>query len=83
MIIWYYEGVQITMSTASRNITSSSVQDRDTEYVNVTSELTFPMINRADDGEYMCIAMNTVVGESRNDTESFNVTVNCELLCVL
>ena len=47
-------------------------------FLDTTSTLTIPSVDRADAGNYTCVASNTVFGSLMQDVQQFMLTVNCK-----
>ena len=54
--------------------------ESDNGFLNTTSTLTIPSVDRSDAGNYTCVALNTVFGSPASDVELFVLTVNCKCL---
>ena len=57
--------------------------ESDNGFLDTTSTLTIPSVNRNDAGNYTCVASNTVFGSSMSDVEQFMLTVNCKYLAYM
>ena len=54
----------------------------DNGFLDTTSTLTIPSVNRSDVGNYTCVASNTVFGSPVSDMQQFMLTVNCKYLLI-
>ena len=78
-ITWWYQNTQLMDSDPRLSIQSVTVESVN-GFLNTTSTLTVPSVNRSDAGNYTCVASNTVFGSPVSDMQQFMLTVNCKYL---
>ena len=77
------------MDSDPRFSIQSMTEESNNGFLDTTSTLTISSVNRADTGNYSCVASNTVFGSPVQDLQQFMLTVNCKclvsvlLLCML
>ena len=78
-ITWRYQNTQLMDSDPGLSIQSVTVEN-DNGFLDTTSTLTVPSVDRSDAGNYTCVAANTVFGTPMSDMQQFMLTVNCKYL---
>ena len=78
-ITWWYQNTQLMDSDPGLSIQSMTVEN-DNDFLNTTSTLTIPSVDRSDAGNYTCVASNTVFGSPASEMQQFMLTVNCKYL---
>ena len=78
-ITWRYQNTQLMDSDPRLSIQSVTVEN-DNGFLDTTSTLTIPSVDRSDAGNYTCVASNTVFGSPMSDMQQFILTVNCKYL---
>ena len=79
---WYQSTTQLMDSDPGFSIQSMTVESND-GFLDTTSTLTIPSPDRADAGNYSCVASNTVFGSPVQDLQQFMLTVNCKCLIAM
>ena len=67
---WYQNTTQLMDSDPRLNVESTTVEINN-GFLEKTSTLTIPSVDRADAGNYTCVASNTVFGNSMQDVQQF------------
>ena len=80
-ITWWNQNTRLMNSDARLSIQSMTVES-DNGFLDTTSTLTIPSVNRSDAGNYTCVASNTVFGSPASDMQQFMLTVNCKYLAL-
>ena len=78
-ITWRYQNTQLMDSDPGLSIQSVTVEN-DNGFLDTTSTLTIPSVDRSDAGNYTCVASNTVFGSPASEMQQFTLTVNCKYL---
>ena len=78
-ITWRYLNTQL-MDSDPRLSIQSVTEESVNGFLDTTSTLTIPSVDRSDAGNYTCVASNTVFGDSMRDMQQFMLTVNCKYL---
>ena len=78
-ITWRYQHTQL-MDSDPRLSIQSVTEESVNGFLNTTSILTIPSVDRSDAGNYTCVASNTVFGTPVSDMQQFMLTVNCKYL---
>ena len=78
-ITWRYQNTQL-MDSDPRLSIQSVTEESVNGFLDTTSTLTIPSVDRSDAGNYTCVASNTVFGDSMRDMQQFMLTVNCKYL---
>jgi len=76
---WYQNTTQLMDSDPGLSIQSMTVEINN-GFLDTTSTLTILSVDRADAGNYTCVASNTVFGSLMQDVQQFMLTVNCKCL---
>ena len=76
-ITWQYQNTQLMDSDPRLSIQSLTVES-DNGFLDTTSTLTIPSVDRSNAGNYTCVASNTVFGSPVSDVQQFVLTVNCK-----
>jgi len=76
---WWYQNTTQLMDSPRLSIQSMTVEIIN-GFLDTTSILTIPSVDRADAGDYTCVASNTVFGSPMQDVQQFMLTVNCKCL---
>ena len=76
--MWYRESELINSSDTRLKISSSEVVNNTTGFIYVTSQLNITLVNRSDAGMFRCDASNVIVGDLFDDSQTYQVTVNCK-----
>ena len=79
---WRYQNTQLMNSDPGLSIQSVTVES-DNGFLDTTSTLTIPSVNRSDAGNYTCVASNTVFGSPASDMHQFMLTVNCKYIAYM
>ena len=80
-VTWWHQNTQLMDSEPRLSIQSVTVEG-DNGFLDTTSTLTIPSVNRSDVGDYTCVASNTLFGSPVSDMQQFMLTVNCKYLAV-
>ncbi len=80
MFVWYRGSEVVDIADARLQISTTEVLNVTTGFIDVTSLLNITQVDRADSGVFRCEASNTILGAPSNDSQSYNLTVNCKLL---
>ena len=83
-ITWWYQSttIQLMNSDPGLSIQPMTVVISD-GFLDTTSTLTIPSVDRTDAGNYSCVASNTVFGSPVQDLQQFMLTVNCKCLIAM
>ena len=79
MFTWYRGSEVIDNTDTKLQISNSNTIDEATRFIDVTSTLTITVVERTDFTVFTCEAANTVLGAVANDSQEFDLIVNCEL----
>ena len=71
------------MDSDTRFSIQSMTEESNNGFLDTTSTLTISSVNRADTGNYSCVASNTVFGSPVQDLQQFMLTVNCKCLIAM
>ena len=77
---WWYQNTTQLMDSDPRLSIQSMTVEINNGFLDTTSTLTIPSVDRADAGNYTCVASNTVFGSLMQDVQQFMLTVNCKCL---
>ena len=80
MFVWYRGSEVVDIADARLQISTMEMSNVTTGFIYVTSLLNITQVDRTDFGMFRCEASNTILGAPSNDTQSYNLTVNCKLL---
>ena len=69
--IWWYQNTTQLMDTDPKLSIQSMTVKISNGFLDTTSTLTIPSVDRADAGNYTCVASNTVFGNSMQDVQQF------------
>ena len=81
-ITWRYLNTQLMDSDPGLSI-QSVTEESVNGFLDTTSTLTIPSVNRNDAGNYTCVASNTVFGSPASDMHQFMLTVNCKYIAYM
>ena len=82
-ITWWYQNTTQLMDSDPRLNVESTTVEINNGFLEKTSTLTIPSVDRADAGNYTCVASNTVFGSLMQDVQQFMLTVNCKCLTAI
>ena len=68
---WWYQNITQLMDTDPRLSIQSMTVEINNGFLDTTSTLTIPSVDRADAGNYTCVASNTVFGSLMQDVQQF------------
>ena len=77
---WWYQNTTQLMDSDPRLSIQSMTVEINNGFLDTNSTLTIPSVDRADAGDYTCVASNTVFGSLMQDVQQFMLTVNCKCL---
>ena len=77
--MWYRGSELISGSDTRLQVLSNQLLNYTTGFIYVTSLLNVTVVDRSDTGMFRCDASNSVLGVSLDDSQSYQVTVYCEL----
>ena len=80
---WWYQNTTQLMDSDPRLSIQSMTVEINNGFLDTTSTLTIPSVDRADAGNYTCVASNTVFGSLMQDVQQFMLTVNCKCLIAM
>jgi len=80
---WWYQNTTQLMDSDPRLSIQSMTVEINNGFLDTTSTLTIPSVDRADAGNYTCVASNTVFGSLMQDVQQFMLTVNCKCLTAM
>ena len=78
VFVWYRGSEVVDIADARLQISTTEVLNVTTGFIDVTSLLNITQVDRADSGVFRCEASNTILGAPSNDSQSYNLTVNCK-----
>ena len=81
-ITWRYLNTQLMDSDPGLSI-QSVTEESVNGFLDTTSTLTIPSVNRSDAGNYTCVASNTVFDGPASDMHQFMLTVNCKYIAYM
>ena len=76
--MWYRGSELINGSDTRLELLSSQLLNSTTGFVYVTSQLNIIVVDRSDTGMFRCEARNVILGLSLDDSQIYQVRVNCE-----
>ena len=79
VFIWYRGSEVVDIADGRLQISSTEMSNVTTGFIDVTSLLNITQVDRTDFGVFRCEASNTILGVPSNDSQSYNLTVNCKL----
>ena len=77
---WWYQNITQLMDSDPRLSIQSMTVEINNGFLDTTSTLTIPSVDRADAGDYTCVASNTVFGSLMQDVQQFMLKVNSKCL---
>jgi len=80
---WWYQNTTQLMDSDPRLSIQSMTEETNNGFLDTTSTLIIPSVDRADTGDYTCVASNTMFGSLMQDVQQFMLTVNCKCLIAM
>ncbi len=80
LFVWFRGSEVIDFADGRLQISTMEMSNVTTGFIDVTSLLNITQVDRTDSGVFRCEASNTILGAPSNDSQSYNLTVNCKLL---